>query len=71
LSFETDIKPLFRAGDRQAMKFAFDLWSHGDVSEHADTILGRLENGTMPCDAAWPRQQVDLFRNWVESGKPS
>ena len=52
------------------MEFAFDLWSHDDVSEHADAILGRLRAGTMPCYAAWPPAQVDLFRRWVESGKP-
>lgn len=39
--------------DRQAMRFAFDLWSYKDVSRHADAILGRLKAGTMPCDGAW------------------
>jgi hypothetical protein len=32
ISFERDIKPLFREGDRQAMKWAFDLWSYDDVA---------------------------------------
>jgi hypothetical protein len=71
MSFETDIKPLFREGDRRTMRFAFDLWSHDDVSENADAILDRLERGDMPCDRAWPEQQVDLFRRWIESGKLS
>jgi hypothetical protein len=71
VSFETHIKPLFRAGDRESMQFAFDLWSHDDVSQHADAILGRLQAGTMPCDGAWPQAQVDLFRRWTESGKRS
>ena len=70
LSFETDVKPLFRERDQQSMEFAFDLWSHEDVSEHADAILARLKAGTMPCDGAWPRAQVDLFERWVKSGKP-
>ena len=39
--FEQHIKPLFRRRDRQSMSFAFDLWSHGDVSQHATAILGR------------------------------
>ncbi len=26
LSFEQHFKPLFREGDRQSMKWAFDLW---------------------------------------------
>jgi hypothetical protein len=71
VSFETDVKPMFRQGDRDAMRFAFDLWSHDDVSQGADAILAQLQAGTMPCDAAWPQQQVDLFRRWIESGKPS
>ncbi|MDX6426836.1 MAG: hypothetical protein QOD52_2241 [Gaiellaceae bacterium] len=69
--FETDVKPLFREGDRRAMKFAFDLWSHEDVSKNADAILDRLESGTMPCDRAWPPEQVGLFRRWIEGGTPS
>ena len=71
VSFETHIKPLFRPGDRESMQLAFDLWSHDDVSQHADAILGRLQAGTMPCDGAWPQAQVDLFRRWTESGKRS
>jgi hypothetical protein len=71
VSFETDIKPLFRERDRESMQRAFDLWSPEDVSQHADAILDRLEAGTMPCDGAWPQAQVELFRRWTESGKPS
>ena len=68
-SFETDIKPLFREGDRRSMEFAFDLWSYDDVSQNADAILGRLRNGSMPCDGAWPGDQVERFQGWIESGK--
>lgn len=70
-SFETDVKPLFRESDRRSMAFAFDLGSHQDVSEHADDILERLEDGTMPCDGTWPAAQVALFRRWIEGGKRS
>ena len=69
--FETQIKPMFRERDRRSMEFAFDLWSYDDVSQNADAILDRLEAGTMPCDGAWPKEQVDLFKRWVEGGKPS
>ena len=68
--FASDIKPLFRERDRQAMQSRFDLWSYDDVSRHAEVILTRLRNGTMPCDGAWPPAQVDLFQRWVESGRP-
>ena len=50
------------------MKFAFDLGSYDDVKSNADGILARLENGSMPCDGAWPADRVDTFRRWVESG---
>jgi hypothetical protein len=67
--FETHIKPLFRERDRSAMESHFDLWSHEDVSRHADAILARLRDGSMPCDGAWTPKQVDVFQRWVESGK--
>ena len=67
--FETDIKPLFREGDRRSMEFAFDLWLYDDVAQNADAILGRLRNGSMPCDGAWPDEQVTSFERWIETGK--
>ena len=69
MSFQEDVKPLFREGDRNAMRFAFDLWSAEDVSTHAQAILERLEAGTMPCDGAWPADRVAVFRRWIDSGK--
>ena len=63
-SFETDIKPLFREEDRDAMKWAFDLWSEADVRSNAAAILERLEDGTMPCDGEWSPAQIDRFRSW-------
>ena len=68
--FETDIKPMFRERDRQAMLSRFDLWSYDDVSRHAEVIATRLRDGTMPCDGAWPPAQIDLFQHWVDSGRP-
>jgi hypothetical protein len=69
-SFDREIKPLFREGDQRAMQSHFDLWSYDDVSQHADDILSQLESGTMPCDGAWPKDQVELVRRWIEGGKP-
>ena len=68
LGFEDDIKPLFREKDHQRMAFAFDLWSYEDVKENADGILERLEEGDMPCDGAWPPDQIDMFRAWIDGG---
>jgi hypothetical protein len=70
-SFEQQIKPLFREGDRQSMKWAFDLWSHDDVAANSDAILERLRNGTMPCDGAWSDEQIAVFQDWVAAGMPA
>jgi truncated hemoglobin YjbI len=70
VSYARHIKPLFRDVDRKSMLFAFDLWSHENVAGRADAILHRLEAGTMPCDGAWPEERVELFRRWIEVGKP-
>ena len=49
VSFETDIKPLFRDRDRGSMQSQFDLWSYDDVKRNAHAILERVGNGSMPC----------------------
>jgi hypothetical protein len=69
VSFEKDVKPLFRTKDQEAMRRHFDLWSYGDVSQHADDILSRLRAGTMPCDGAWPESKIETFQRWTETGK--
>ena len=68
VSFAADIKPLFREHDRKSMAFAFDLWSQADVQAHAAGILERLQNGTMPCDGAWPPEKIEVFKRWTETG---
>jgi hypothetical protein len=68
VSFEHHIKPLFRERDRTSMKFAFDLWSHDDVSANAQAILDQVKAGTMPCDGAWPADRVEVFERWTTSG---
>ena len=69
VSFAQHIKPLFRDADRRSMRFAFDLWSHEEVSGHAGAILDRVRAGTMPCDGAWPEDRVAVFERWIDSGK--
>ena len=71
ISFEQDIRPLFREHDRDSMERAFDLWSHDDVARHSDAILARLRDGTMPCDGAWPDEQVAILQRWVDAGTPA
>ncbi len=69
-SFERDVRPLFREEDVDAMSFAFDLSVYEDVKEYANEILERLEDGSMPCDAPWPEEDVERFRRWLDTGTP-
>ena len=69
VSFERDVKPLFRERDRGAMLSHFDLWSYDDVDANADAILSVLEAGSMPCDGQWDSDRVETFRRWAQGGK--
>ena len=69
-SFDRDIRPLFTERDRAAMRWAFDLWEVASVRQHAEAILDQVAAGRMPCDTAWPAEQVALFHRWVEAGSP-
>lgn len=69
-TFQSDVKPLFRESDRDAMIAAFDLWSFDDVKANADAILGAVRSGSMPCDTEWPQDQVELLQRWVDGGTP-
>ena len=67
-SFGRDIRPLFRDSDVQAMDFFVDLASYDDVKDKAPVIYDRLRDGSMPCDVAWPADNVELFRRWMSEG---
>ena len=68
VGFAAHIKPLFRQQDRQSMSFAFDLWSFDDVRARAADILARLQEGSMPCDGAWPAEKIEVFKRWADTG---
>ena len=70
LSFATDIRPLFRdAPDVDSMKrMGLDLSSYKDVKEQAAAIYSCLEDGSMPCDGPWPKEQVVFFKRWMDEG---
>jgi Ferritin-like len=68
--FARDIRPLFRARDRAAMGWAFDLGEVASVRQHAAAILDQLATGRMPCDGPWPPDQIELFRRWIQAGSP-
>ena|GEM_PF-1936263 len=64
VSFERDIRPLFRDDDAEAMSWAFDLVSYEDVKENAEAIYERLADGSMPCDEPWPETRKDAGPLW-------
>jgi hypothetical protein len=70
LSFERDVRPLFRDKDIESMSRAFDLSSYEDVREHAEAIHARLAEGSMPCDGPWPAEDVERFGQWMDAGLP-
>jgi hypothetical protein len=70
VSFGAEIRPLFRdSPDVDSMKdYGLDLSSYEDVKAHAVPIYQSLQSGSMPCDGAWPAQQVALFKQWMDEG---
>jgi hypothetical protein len=70
VSFESDVRPLFRPDDAEAMSWAFDLASYEDVRENAEAIYERPVEGSMPCDEPWPDERVQVFRDWIDAGMP-
>jgi CDGSH-type Zn-finger protein/truncated hemoglobin YjbI len=68
VSYQAHIKPLFREHDQQSMSKAFDLWSYDDVRARASEILEKLQDGSMPCDGAWPEARTAVFQRWTETG---
>jgi hypothetical protein len=57
-----------RAGCDGDKNFGLDLSSYDDVKAHAKAIHMRVEDGSMPCDDAWPKEQVAKFKQWMEDG---
>jgi CDGSH-type Zn-finger protein/truncated hemoglobin YjbI len=68
VSYQANIKPLFREHDQKSMSVAFDLWSYDDVRSRASQILAKLQDGSMPCDGAWPEAKIAVFKRWTETG---
>jgi CDGSH-type Zn-finger protein/truncated hemoglobin YjbI len=68
VSYQAHIKPLFRERDQQSMSKAFDLWSYDDVRARSSAILEKLQDGSMPCDGAWPAARVAVFKRWTDTG---
>ena len=68
VTFAQDVRPLFNERDVSAMGSAFDLSSYDDVRANADAIYEQVAAGSMPCYGAWPPDQVERFRAWMDGG---
>src|SRR6266550_5724944 len=70
LSFAVDIRQLFRdAPDIEAMKrYGLDVSSYEQVKEKAPEIYATFEDGSMRCDEHWPKDNVALFKRWMDEG---
>jgi hypothetical protein len=68
LSFEQDVRPLFRNKDRNCMLARFDLFKHDDVKMHAQAIYESVESGFMPFDGPWTAEKVVKFKKWIDDG---
>lgn len=72
-SFEQDIKPLFRPGDRECMLKIpmqdggnLDLHDLESVKKYATLVLLEVASGGMPMGGPeWDRQQIKLFAQWI------
>lgn len=67
-TFAQDIRPLFNDRDIGSMKSQFDLSSYDDVRANAEGIYERLADGSMPCYGAWPEDDIQRFRAWIDGG---
>lgn len=68
VGFAQDIRPLFNDRDVGSMARFFDLSSYDEVRANADGIYSRLADGSMPCYGAWPDENVQRFRAWMDGG---
>jgi hypothetical protein len=48
--------------------FGLDLSSFAEVKAQAEEIYKRLLDGSMPCDEAWPKDQIARFKQWIDEG---
>jgi hypothetical protein len=49
-------------------RYGLDLSSYEQVKAKAQEIYDTLEDGSMPCDNPWPKDNVALFKRWMDEG---
>lgn len=68
VSFQKDIRPLFRMKDVNSMRSRFDLSNYNDVKKYSNDIYRVVKEGKMPCDVKWDSDKVALFKKWIDTG---
>jgi hypothetical protein len=74
LSFDTDIRPLFRDGDIECMRNAgikLDDPAWMCVPANAQSVYSQVSAGHMPPDAPWSADRVSQFKKWMDAGYPA
>ena len=73
LSFEKDIRPLFREGDIDCMTpigIALDDPAWMCVPANAQSVYAAVADSSMPPGEPWPEDRVALFKAWMDAGCP-
>lgn len=69
LSFERDIRPMFRPRDITCMlPFGFDMSKLGDARMHSAEIYERVADKSMPTDGPWSDADIAKFKQWIDEG---
>jgi hypothetical protein len=77
VSFERDVRPLFRAVDIEhmsAMEVMLD--DYGFMSQRAnaekvrDYLTGKAQPQMPPGGPYWKAEQIELFSRWIDGGCP-
>jgi hypothetical protein len=79
-SYGRDIRPKFRPGDitcmiRGHIYLADAAWMcdpapGAGYADHANArkVYSALKGKTMPPDAPWPQDWLDVYQNWIDTG---
>jgi len=78
VSFAQDIRQLFTDMDIAHMKVAgvlLDDFEYMRDPAHAQKVLDTVSTGAMPPRSSgeppWPPDRVQLFRDWINAGRPA
>ena len=70
ISYETDIRPIFRDFDVETLQKldGIDLNDVESVRDRAEELRERFDKGYLPYDACLSEDFIELFDRWIDSG---